>query len=735
MTRLVPALLLVVVGISTNASAQSATPPVDSGRVVVHVKESMGMLSGFLVQAAGRSAVTDTSGSARLTLPVGRHVLGITRTGFAVIRASAVVVRDSLTIVTVTATMGAAAATDMSDMAMEVEAVRVSATRTERLAGETPIRVEVVDEMEVDEKTLMAPSGISMLLNETPGLRVQPAAPGLGTGSVRILGLPGQYTVMLADGLPLYGASASALGPLDISPVDLQRVEVIKGAASALYGGQALGGVINLVSKPPSGRKELLLNRRTMGVTDAATWLSHRFSTGVGASLLASGTTQTAQDVDNDGWADQSKATRWSIRPRLHAVDKRGRSLFVTAGAGLDDRNGGALGAVRAPDGSTFREGLRSTRADLGATSRLPMSNGGSLSLRVAVANTDRERTFGSGAREDDRATTGFAELTRSFESDSRVLVLGGAVQLDDYENQLNDRVDHRWVIPGAFATLERGVGPLTMSASARVDAHPDAGTQATGRFALLAKPATGWSVRGSIGNGFAAATGRTEETEAIGLRAVRITRALDPERSVGAMLDVNGTLVGTELLVTAYGSTIEHAVQLTATAADPRAALLVNADGATRVAGVEALAVWRFSLGKFIANYGYSRGSRPDAMTGVRELLPLLPRHRLGGDLMLEKANVWRAGIEGTWYAEQPLDDNPYRTRSKPYTYMMAIVARQLGAVEIVANFENLLNVRQTDTDPLVRPSPGMGGRWTTDVWAPLEGFMANVAVRYRWQ
>ena len=79
-------------------------------------------------------------------------------------------------------------------------------------------------------------------------------------------------------------------------------------------------------------------------------------------------------------------------------------------------------------------------------------------------------------------------------------------------------------------------------------------------------------------------------------------------------------------------------------------------------------------------------------------------------------------------------LDDNPYRTESKPYFYLMAIFARQFGHVELVANFENLLNVRQTNTAPLVRPSPTTGGRWTTDVWAPLEGFMANVAVRYRW-
>lgn len=111
-----------------------------------------------------------------------------------------------------------------------------------------------------------------------------------------------------------------------------------------------------------------------------------------------------------------------------------------------------------------------------------------------------------------------------------------------------------------------------------------------------------------------------------------------------------------------------------------------------------------------------------------------MLPRHRVGGDLMLEKPGVYRMGIEGTWFGVQPLDDNPYRSNSKPYTYMMALVARQFGALELVANFENLLNVRQTRTDPLVRTAPMASGRWTTDVWAPLEGFMANVALRYRW-
>lgn len=100
----------------------------------------------------------------------------------------------------------------------------------------------------------------------------------------------------------------------------------------------------------------------------------------------------------------------------------------------------------------------------------------------------------------------------------------------------------------------------------------------------------------------------------------------------------------------------------------------------------------------------------------------------------MFEREGKYRGGIEGIWYGVQPLDDNPYRTQSRPYLYLMAIYMRQFGKLEVVANFENLLNVRQTATHPLVRPGPTTGGRWTTDVWSPLEGFMANAAIRYRW-
>jgi outer membrane receptor for ferrienterochelin and colicins len=698
----------------------------DSGTVNVTVREAMGMVDGILIRSDTASVRTDASGRARLVLPAGPRTLVVTRLGFVPKRVDVMVFADSTVSVTIDVAME-------DRMAAEMEPVTVTATRTERLAENTPERVEVLDEMEVDENTLMAPSGITMLLNETPGLRVQQASPTLGTGSVRILGLSGQYTAMLADGLPLYGGAASALGPLDISPVDLKRVEVIKGAASALYGGQALGGVINLISKPPSGQSEFLLNRRTMGVTDAATWLSRRRSEQTGVSLLVSGTMQSAADPDHDGWGDQARARRWGVRPRFSSNDSSGRSLFVTAGYGYDDRQGGTLGSAVTPDGSSFREGLTGRRADAGFTLRLPQRDSGHVAVRLALSTNGRRRLFGSGPVERDRISTGFAEFTRMTKSERGAIVLGAAVQADGYHNDLNAAFDHDWVTPGLFVTGDHDIGPLTLSASVRGDHHPEAGLQLTERLALLVRPAERWSMRVSGGNGFAAPASMTEEVEAIGLRSIQRS-TLRAERSVGGMVDISGFVLGAELLLTGYASSIDGAIQLVDLGGPSRSGALRNAAGSTRVGGAEGAAIWRFGEGKFLLTYGYARGTTTDADTGEREQMPLLNRHRVGGDLMLDRPGVYRIGIEGIYYGRQVLDDNPYLTESKPYLYVMALAMRQFGPVELVANFENLLAVRQTEYQPLVRPSPTVGGRWTTDVWAPLEGFMANVAVRFRW-
>jgi iron complex outermembrane receptor protein len=151
----------------------------------------------------------------------------------------------------------------------------VQATRNDRRVQNEPIRVEVIGREEIEEKLLMTPGKIAMLVSETPGVRVQVTSPALGAFYVRVQGLKGRYTQILADGVPLYGGQAPAIGLLQI-PTDLGQVEVIKGAASALYGPAALGGVINLVSRRPgdAAEGELLLNATTRNGQDVTGYVA-----------------------------------------------------------------------------------------------------------------------------------------------------------------------------------------------------------------------------------------------------------------------------------------------------------------------------------------------------------------------------------------------------------------------------------------------------------------------------
>jgi outer membrane receptor for ferrienterochelin and colicins len=98
------------------------------------------------------------------------------------------------------------------------EEITVHATRTDARIQDSPLRVEVLQREEVEEKMLMTPGDIVMMLNEMGGMRVQTTSPSLGAASVRMQGMRGRYTRFLSDGLPLFGQQGAGLGLLQIRP-------------------------------------------------------------------------------------------------------------------------------------------------------------------------------------------------------------------------------------------------------------------------------------------------------------------------------------------------------------------------------------------------------------------------------------------------------------------------------------------------------------------------------------
>src|SRR5215204_5424788 len=137
------------------------------------------------------------------------------------------------------------------------EEVVVTATRISRTIPNAPTRVEVISGEELQEKANMKPGDIRMMLSESTGIQTQQTSATSYNSSIRIQGLDGRYTQLLKDGLPLYAGFSGGLSIMQITPLDLKQVDVIKGSASTLYGGGAIAGLINLISRQPEEEPQL----------------------------------------------------------------------------------------------------------------------------------------------------------------------------------------------------------------------------------------------------------------------------------------------------------------------------------------------------------------------------------------------------------------------------------------------------------------------------------------------
>jgi iron complex outermembrane receptor protein len=595
-----------------------------------------------------------------------------------------------------------------------------------------PIRVEVITREEIEEKLLMRPGQIAMLVNETPGVRVQVTSPALGAANIRVQGMEGRYTQLLADGLPLYGGQASSLGVLQIAPTDLGQVEVIKGAASALYGPSALGGVINLVSRRPKDfvEAELLANATTRNGQDLTAYVSSPFGGGWSGSVTGGAHRQSRRDVDDDGWIDMPGYERLAVRPRLFWQGAEGASAFLTVGAMREHREGGTLPGETTPDGQPFRQAQDTDRLDAGLTAEVPLSGLGTLILRGSAMRQDHRHVFGE-VTEDDRHGTAFAEASLSGSSDATSWIGGLAFQVDRFRSDTFPAFDYTHKVPGAFGQVEHEVSPeLTVAGSARVDFHSEYGTQSSLRLSALYRPGP-WTVRASVGSGFYAPTAFVEEIEAAGLSRLEPLRDLKAETATTGSVDVGYTRGPIEARATLFASNIENATRLEDIAADR--VRLVNVDGTTRIRGSELLLRYRWNAVTLTGSYVFVDATEPDEDGVGRRRVPLTPRHTAGLVAMWEKHGQGRIGVEAYYTGRQSLDDNPYRTRSKPYLHLGVLGEVVLGPVSLFANAENLLGIRQTRYDPLLLPVRAPSGEWTVDAWAPAEGFILNGGLRLR--
>lgn len=608
----------------------------------------------------------------------------------------------------------------------------MQATRSGRRVQDEPIRVDVLNGEEIEEKILMQPGTISMLMSETPGLRVQVTSPALGAANVRVQSLKGRYPRILADGLALYGGQTPSLSLLQIPPTNLGQVEIIKGAASALYGPSALGGVINLVSRRPSPEQQgdLLLNATSRGGQDVTAYNSGRLTNTLSYSLTGGFSRQDRQDVDGDGWGNIPGYHRWTVRPRVFWERAAGARAFATLGALAEQRRGGTLPGRVVPDGTPFRQDQRSRRLDGGVNAEAPVEGVGTLYLRASGVTQSHRHRFGDVV-ENDRHRTVLAEASLGGERGDTNWLAGAAYQVDSHRSRTFPLFDYTYLVPALFAPIEHDLRPdLTLAGSARLNGHSEYGARISPRLSALFKPGP-WTVRASLGRGFYAPTPFIEKVEAVGLSRIQPLRGLRAETADTASIDVGYARGPIEASHTLFGSNIGCAVQLRDVAIDR--AELINAAGVTRTRGAELLLRYRLDAVTITGSYVRTEAPESDPDGAGRRLDLLTPRDTAGLTAVWEEHGRGRLGLEAYYTGCQGLDGNPYRTRSRPYVELGAMAEVAMGRVGLVLNAENLLNVHQTEGDPLPLPRHAPERAWTIDAWGPLDGRTINGGVRMR--
>ncbi|HXI03808.1 MAG TPA: TonB-dependent receptor [Candidatus Saccharimonadales bacterium] len=699
----------------------STEPGGANGTLLVRVRSGSAPVASAEIVAGAITGETDERGEARLSLHAGERTITVSRLGFAPTTVKVVVRSGESATVTV----------QLREQRIESEVVVVRATRSGKVIGDQAIRVEALPEEEIEENLTIAPGNLTTLLEELGGLRVESTAPAMGGAGLRLQGLSSRYTQVLLDDLPLYGGGIDDFSLLQSPPLDLSQVEVIKGASSALYGGSALGGVVNLVSRSPDSEPEGLVNRSSRGATDAVGFIPHRISDAWGYTLLGGVHGQTREDVDGDGWADLPGYRRAELRPRFFWRDDAGSSLFLTAGGMSEDRLGGTVPGGVTPAGSPFREELRTRRYDTGLVGRFLLAGSRLLTVRASATGTWHDRDFG-GERERDLRGFALTEAALSGSDGGHTWVAGAAARRDWYRARDLPEFDFTHLVPAVFAQDEYALADhLRLSANGRVDFDDQQGAIFSPLVSVLVRPGGGWNLRLSAGAGYSAPVPFTDETGVVGFSRVLPLRDAKAERARTSSFDVSWSGHGLEVNGTLFGSEVFDPLVLRPSAAQTGSFEIVNASGPTRVYGSELLA--RFTAGplQMIASYTYEHSSEVDPSGPGRSEVPLTPRHfgELAG--IWEKESRGRAGLELSYTGRQRLEHDPFRAEGVAYLELNALGEVKVGEVRIFANAVNLTNVRQTRYDPLVLPAQEPDGRWTTDVWAPLEGRIFNAGVK----
>jgi outer membrane receptor for ferrienterochelin and colicins len=698
-------------------------------RARVKDKEKGMLLSGVSVTPeTGRGAITNDSGQVILfPLTAGKHTFQFSFVGYEPLALPVVLPDTSWHEVLLTP----------KNKSLE-EVTVLASTRNNQRIENSPLKVEVLGKEEMDEENTIKPGNIASILGDVSGIQIQQSSAVSGNSNVRIQGLDGRYTQILRDGMPLFDGFSGGFGILQIPPLDLKQVELIKGSASTLYGGGAIGGLINLISKRPGYEQEGLisLNQSTLKESNFNTYIAKR-NKKAGYTFFGALTHQGAVDVNDDSFSDVPKLDAVIVHPRFFIYPSTKTTIAIGYTGTFETRNGGDMKVIKGNKDAVHQFFEKNTTGrhtgDLLVDHTL--GNGSKLELKASVSSFDRTINTNMHYFKGNQLNY-FTEASWLIPKDNYSVVAGVNVTGDRFKVLPSDPVAltnyHNNTI-GAFAqaTVNLPVNTI-LETGLRADHHDRYGDFVLPRIALFHRFNEQWATRLGAGWGYKTPNPLAVQTVDYPIQDLQpLPDGIKAEKSIGYNAEVNYKKEFSE-----HASLfINHAFFLTrindpviATEEVNDKVVFSNAGSHILTRGFDTYVQLQLHDWELYAGYTYTIAERK--YLPANQFMPLTPRNRMAFVAVYEIPDKWRFALEGSYTGAQYRDNDP---KTPGYVFMAAMVEIKFGdRLSLVLNCENVLDYRQSKeealfTGPISNPS-------FKPLWAPIDGRVVNFSVRWKW-
>ncbi|SEK51386.1 iron complex outermembrane recepter protein [Aquimarina amphilecti] len=707
--------VMLFISLCTYTHAQNSVLKI---KVVSETNEEPLIGASVYIQDINTGSITDLNGLATIdNIPKGSYTIKISFLGYTSLERNLEIPYKEVLIAY------------LKENGEALEEVFLESNRSTRTIKRIPTRVEVIGGEELSEKNAMNATNISMVLRESTGIQMQQTSLSSANSSIRIQGLDGRYTQLLRDGFPLYGGFSSGLSILQIPPLDLKQFEIIKGSSSTLYGGGAIAGLVNLISKTPEEEPELdimLTQTHALGTTGNIFYSKRTNKFGV--TLYGSGYIQKEFDPENDGFSNLPRTKSISVNPKLFYYPSDKTKIWFGINGTYDDRIGGDINGIKNRNDNLYTEENVSKRISTQAVYTTEIDTVKSINIKNSFAYFDRDLTVpninfngtqinsftevaykNDGKRSDwifgaNLYTIDFDEESSSLERDQSELTAGLFV------NNIYD-FSENWILETGF----------------RGDYVNDWGFFPLPKLSLLYKANNSFSSRIGGGLGYKIPDIFTEEAELINFNNILAidSDTLEAERSYGVNLDFNfETYLTDEIDFSINQLFYVTAIQDGLLLRDTGTGFFEFENAGDNIVSKGAETNIKFSYRDFrwFLNYAFI-DTRLNYLDGNPQK-PLTARHNAGSVVMYEN-ETWRIGFE-TYYTGKQLLSNG--TETTDYVLMGLLGMRNFSWGTIFVNFENFTDRRQSRFSPLVLPP--VNDPTFTEIYAPADGFILSAGI-----